>query len=191
MAWAPDYAEASDLTAYTRIPDESDDAQIALALSTSSRAVDRYCGRQFGLVAAPEVRYYKALFDRNRRKWTVQIDDLMTTTGLLLDGEPVVSPVLLPRNAAAKGRPWTELVLDTEPADVDEVAVTARWGWTTVPVSVKYATLQQAARFLKRRDAPFGVAGSPDAGSEIRLLAKVDPDVAVALNPFVRWWGAA
>ena len=48
------------------------------------------------------------------------------------------------------------------------------------------ATLLQASRLAARRDSPFGVAGSPDAGSEMRLLARVDPDVAVALEPYRR-----
>ena len=68
--------------------------------------------------------------------------------------------------------------------------VTARWGWAAVPSTIKQATLLQASRLLARRDAPFGIAGSPDVGSEIRLLARVDPDVAVAVAPYRRWWGA-
>jgi hypothetical protein len=39
----------------------------------------------------------------------------------------------------------------------------------------------QCARWNFRRDAPAGVAGSPDQGSEIRLLSRLDPDVAVSL----------
>jgi hypothetical protein len=59
-----------------------------------------------------------------------------------------------------------------------------------VPSAVKQACLIQASRFFTRRYAPFGVAGSPESGSEMRLLAKVDPDVAVILGPYVTWWGA-
>jgi hypothetical protein len=59
-----------------------------------------------------------------------------------------------------------------------------------IPDAVKAACLIQASRFFTRRYAPFGVAGSPDSGSEIRLLAKVDADVAVILGPFITWWGA-
>jgi len=55
-----------------------------------------------------------------------------------------------------------------------------------VPTTVKQATLLQASRVFARREAPFGVAGSPDMGSELRLLEKVDPDVAVMLVPYVR-----
>lgn len=60
----------------------------------------------------------------------------------------------------------------------------------TVPDSIKLACLLQASRFFIRREAPFGIAGSPEAGSELRLLAKVDPDVEVILGPYRSWWGA-
>jgi len=65
------------------------------------------------------------------------------------------------------------------------------WGWSAVPVPVKEATYLQASRFHSRRDSPYGIAGSPDQGSELRLLSRVDPDVAVSLSDFVRWWAAA
>lgn len=206
MAWAPDYVTAAELKAYERIPDTDDDAQVALAISAASRAVDRYCNRQFGLVASVEDRFYTPRWDKRRCRWVVDIDDLQTVVGLLvfadLDGSGDYATnltdygALKPVNAAAKSRPWTQLVvLPSSPvkpcAEEDSAQVTAKYGWTTVPTPVKQATLLQASRFLKRKDAPFGVAGSPDSGSEVRLLAKVDPDVAVVLGPYVRQWGAA
>lgn len=205
MAWAPDYASTADLKSYTRIQNAASDAQIALAISAASRAIDLHTHRQFGLVAAPEARYYTPRWDKDLRRWTVTIDDLQTTTGLVvmadLDdsgdyAEEIDAFALKPINAQPKGRPWTSFVVLPSStvlpcADQDSVEVTARFGWTTVPDPVKQATMMQAGRLLKRRDAPFGVAGSPDSGSEIRLLAKVDPDVAVSLSPYIRWWGAA
>jgi hypothetical protein len=70
------------------------------------------------------------------------------------------------------------------------VEVRATFGWTAIPDLVISATLLQAGRFASRRDSPYGIAGSPDTGSELRLLDKVDPDVAVMLAPLTRWWGA-
>jgi hypothetical protein len=180
MAWEPDYVEVSDLAGYVRIDDNVDDAQLALAITAASRAVDRHCRRQFGQVAAPEARYYRPKYSTRYGAWILVTDDLMTTTGLVVTG----TYTLYPRNAAAKARPWTSLHFDTEPDC--ELEVTARWGWTEVPDSVKQACLLQASRLFARRGAPFGIAGSPDAGSEMRLLAKVDPDVAVTLEPYRR-----
>jgi hypothetical protein len=200
MAWAPDYATALELKSYLRIDaaDTVDDAQVALAVTAASRAVDRHTNRQFGVVSAAEERSYTARWDRRRRRWVVDIDDLEDDTGLAVTTEDgtVDLHVLQPVNAPQTGRPWTRLVVDPDSAvqpnrDEDGVTVDAVWGWTAVPSTIKQATLLQASRFFARRNAPFGVAGSPDAGSEMRLLARVDPDVAVVLGPYVRQWAAA
>lgn len=204
MPWSPDYATLVEAKSYVRIPDVNDDAEIALAITAASRAIDRTCNRQFGLVATAEARFYTAVFDRKRGRWLVEIDDLQTSTGLVIkydtndDGtypDTVDKYALQPINGAANGRPWTQIVVHpdstTKPGPRENaVKVTAQFGWTTVPTPIKQATLLQASRVLARRDSPYGVAGSPEMGSEMRLLAKLDPDVAVAVGPYRRWWGA-
>lgn len=204
MAWAPDYATLAELKSFVRIDDLVDDAEVALTITAASRAIDKATNRQFGLAATAVDRYYAARFDRSRGRWVVDIDDLMTVTGLVVSfdsaddgtyGDPIDEYQLKPINATADERPWTQIVVHpsstTVPTGLEGgVEVTAQFGWTAVPAAIKEATLLQASRFLARRDAPFGVAGSPDAGSEVRLLARVDPDVAVAVAPYRRWWGA-
>lgn len=198
MAWEPDYVEVSDLAEYVGISDSDDDAQLGPAISAASRAVDRHCRRQFGLVAGPEARYYTPRWDSLRARWVVDIDDLMTTTGLSVAADlddsgdyatDLDAYALKPVNALVTGRPWTCLVVlpasASQPVGAeDSVEVTARFGWSAVPVAVEEACRLQASRVFKRRDAPFGIAGSPGSGSEMRLLAKVDPDVVVALEPY-------
>lgn len=202
MTWAPDYVTAPELKGFLRIDtaDTVDDAQLAIAITAASRAVDRVTNRQFGQVAAPEARLYTPRFDCSRLgstwptgRWLVRIDDLMDAAGLVVTTAAGTVDLFVkePVNAVVTGKPWTRLVIDPAAATVpkgtdNEVTVTAKFGWSAVPVPVKQATLLQAARLFKRRDAPFGVAGSPDAGSEVRLLARVDPDVAVTLRPYVR-----
>jgi hypothetical protein len=193
MAWKPDYATTAELKAFARITHTDSDAQVAIAVTAASRAIDEHCNRQFGIVATAEERLYTAQARTDRGRWVVDIDDLMTTTALVVEvaGDALTGYTLEPRNAAAEGKPWTRLVVDEDatvlPAgDEYEIAITASWGWTAVPTAVKQATLLQGSRFLSRRDSPYGVAGSPDIGSELRLLARVDPDVAVALRGFTR-----
>jgi hypothetical protein len=66
-----------------------------------------------------------------------------------------------------------------------------KWGWPTVPTPAKVATMLQTARLAARRDSPFGIAGSPSEGSELRLLATLDPDLKTSLTAFRRdWWAA-
>lgn len=201
MAWAPSYIEATDLADYARIPDTDDDVQLNLAISAASRAIDLRCRRQFGLVAA-EARYYTPRWSARLGLWVIPVDDVMSTTGLVVkldtagDGTYATTITsgtyqLRPRNAAVEGKPWTEIaILSTAaatPTGVDgEAQVTAPWGWTAFPDTIVQACLLQSSRFFSRRGAPFGIAGSPDTSSEMRLLAKVDPDVAVSLEPYRR-----
>lgn len=190
MAWAPDYCTLAEAKAFLHVDDTDDDVQIAVAISAASRTIDRYAGRQFGKVAVVETREYATVYDRHLGCYVAEIDDLQTTTGLIVLDENAVEVTdyaLAPENALQKGKPYERILTST----AGPFTITASWGWTAVPVSVKQATLLQAARFMARRDSPFGVAGSPAQGSELRLLARVDPDVAVSLDPYRRnWWAA-
>lgn len=198
MAWAPDYITTADLKSFLGITDAADDAALAQAISAACRGADQYCNRQFGQVAYPETRYYTAQYDRRKCRWVVFHDDAMSVSGFAVQvaAGPIDVYDMKPVNAAAKSQPWTFLVVDPTSTNrplgtEDEVAITALWGWSSVPTAVKQACLLQANRFFERRHSPYGVAGSPDVGSELRLLSRLDPDVAVALNPYRRWWAAA
>lgn len=196
MAWKPDYATADELASYLRIDDDLDDVELAGAVTAASRSIDDKTNRQFGLLDAPAARVYGAQWDRDRGQWFVEIDDLMTTTGLTIStpAGAIVAYELTPVNAAADGKPWTRLYVAAASAvlpaidstGIARVTVTARWGWAAVPAPIKAACLLQGARFFTRRNAPFGVAGSPELGSELRILAKLDPDVAVMVKPYKR-----
>ena len=73
------------------------------------------------------------------------------------------------------------LALEAATEAVDLACGTTSVQFDPVPSSVKLAVLLQASRWVKRREAPFGIAGSPEMGNELRLLAKLDPDVMVLL----------
>lgn len=199
MTWAPDYTTTADLRGYLRISDETDDVQLALAITAASRAVDQLAGRQFGSVAVAERRIYDGCYDRDACRWFVEIDDLMTITNLVVAADPgndrtytgtTTDYELRERNAPSLGLPWTRLDVGVTPAGrASLVAVTGIWGWSAVPPTIEQATLIQAARVFKRRVAPFGVAGpTSDQAPGLRLLAKIDPDVEVMLRPYRRRW---
>lgn len=195
--WKPNYVTADEAKEYLRIPaaDTADDVRLGLDVAAASRAIDRATNRQFGKLEAAAVRYYTAEYDCDRG-WFVTIDDLQDLTGVEVtsSGNTITDYRLAPLNAAGDGRPFTELVFGStvRPAtSYGGVSVLASFGWSAVPDTIKDAALLQTARFFKRSDAPFGVAGSPESGSEMRLLAKVDPDVAVMVSDYVRRWWAA
>lgn len=211
MAWQPDYVTTAELKTYLGISDAADDTALGTAITAASRAVDRVCNRQFGVVASAEARYYVwdgAVFGRSKRPF-ISIDDLQSLTNLAVgvdnDNDEVWESVIVndtdfdlwPYNAVAIGKPWTHLILrsggsviSTFPIYERSIKVTGIFGWTAVPTTVKQAVLIQANRFFQRKHSPYGIAGSPDTGSELRLLDRVDPDVAMMLKDYRRVWGA-
>lgn len=205
MPWKPDYVTLDEAKANLRIPpaDTADDADLQLHITAASRNIDRFAGRQFGKVESSVARYYTACWDREARRWYVDVDDLHDAAGLAVayddagDGTyslEVTGAVLEPRNAAADGEPWTRLRLtaDTRLSTTpDAIRVTsAGWGWAEVPKPVRDGVHLQVNRFFVRRNSPYGVAGSPELGNEMRLLNKLDPDVEVMVRPFQRYWAA-
>lgn len=201
MTWAPDYATTTELAAFARIEDSADAAQQGKAIAAASRAIDEHTHRQFGQVPAAEPRLYTARWSTSRGAWVVPIDDLMTMTGFALaadrDGDGVfetvltAAAVLRPHNAAQEGRPWTEVLIrptsSAQPTgDNGAVQGIGRWGWSAIPLAVNEACLMQANRLMFRRDAPHGIAGSPQNGAELRMLARLDPDVVTHLKNYNR-----
>lgn len=190
MVWKPDYLTLAEGKAFLRITDTVDDVEIAGWISSGSRAIDKRCNRQFGSLAAPAVRTYRRppFYDLTTGFWIIEIDDVQDTTGALINGTALATSggTLLPDNAPADGLPYTAVGFTTWPypsAPGAPVAntLTMRWGWTTVPPQVPAALKLQMNRWNVRRDSPLGVAGSPDQGSELRLLARLDPDVVTIL----------
>ena len=213
MAWEPLYISLDDFKHYLRISEEdvTDDTELLLAITGASRAVDKCCSdipnglgyfRQFGLVDSTEPRYYTPRWDAKLIRWVIEIDDLMTTTGLQIfidttndnnHNQQITNYVLRPQAAITENRPWTQIAIShsstIQPTYfTDSAKVTARWGWTTVPDTIELATQIQAHRFFKRRTAPFGVTGSNTSRSnrEIPTPAQVDPDVEAMLYPYRR-----
>lgn len=191
MTWAPDYVDMVNFRAFVNVDDTNDDTELGVALTSASRAIDDHCNRQFGRTAGAEERFYTAWYDYERRAWVVDVDDFMSVVDLsvsIVDVGAVTTFVKEPINAAAKGKPWERLLFtaasEFQPTGAEhEISVTANpWGWSAVPVPVEQATLLQGSRFAARRSSPYGVAGSPENGSELRLLSRVDPDVAVSLR---------
>ena len=168
------------------------------ATETASRMIDRAANRQFGLLSSSEFRWYATIWLRDR--WIVKIDDLMPRTSLKIEtvdplGNPVaeVSEYLLtPRNAGAKGRPWTQIEIPVSSSvlpDCNGVQVTARFGWTAEPEPIKDATLIQAARIYNRRnsiDGPLSSERVDDIAYTYGAAAEPDTDVSGMIAPFRR-----
>jgi hypothetical protein len=197
------YATLAELRAYVGIPvaDTADDTNLTLALDSASAQVDAYCGRSFTIDAAVVARSYTPSSDTG-----VDIDPVATLTGLVVETDDDDNGTfettwtvgtdfrVEPANAAALAVPWTRLVavgakvFPTSNRYFPGLRVTAKYGWPGAPPSpVKQATLILAVKLFKRKDAPFGVAGTAEYGSEMRILPG-DLDAERLLNPYRRSW---
>lgn len=197
MPWAPDYVTADDVAVFAHVDDDVDAIAFARAATTASRAIDRATHRQFGRTES-EARFYTPRWSHTRQAWVIETDDVLSVTEVAVDpGDGIwaavelAQVVLLERNAAVESRPYERVAVRsahmppfTYPTDC--ARVTGIFGWDSVPVAIEEATLLQASRLAVRRDSPFGVAGSPESGSEVRLLARLDPDVLTSVGDYVR-----
>lgn len=197
MAWAPDYVTLDEMRGYHRIADSLDDVQLGFAVTTASRIVDHVTSRQFGQGPAAETRVYRndeISYSQTMNRWRIRVDDIGDPGSVVLTigGEVVTDVEFDPPNAIENGRVVERLFVRSMSFDNGRpgpASVQTQFGWPSIPTTVTQATLLQAARLIRRREAPFGIAGSPDAGgSELRLLAMADPDVMVALRPYRRDW---
>lgn len=211
--WKPAYASLDLMKDWLRLrgelDDTEDDALLTLALSASSRAVDAACVRQFGKVASPVTRTYPMRWSRTLRAHVADIDDLIDLTGLTVstdDGATTLTTdqyKLRPRNADADGMVYTYIVITHGVSGCGcgsgfgfgfgfgsvchrELTAAAPWGWNAFPDVIVEATLLQASRLNIRRDSPYGIAGGPDSGTEMRLLERLDPDIAPIVTAYVR-----
>lgn len=185
MPWKPSYVDDQDLADFVRAA--VDDPYVGTYGTAACRAVDDLCNRQFGRFdSAVELTYdgcYAALMGD---RWLVMTDDIpdLAGTTVTVDGTSVAAGVDgyqgWPRNAVATGTPYLGLTFATRP--YGDVVVENRFGWLAIPAQVTAAVWLQVNRWHIRRESPYGTAGSPAEGSEVRLSARLDPDVRAVLR---------
>lgn len=179
------------------------EALLERALNATSRAIDKHCGRRFWVDAAVVAREY-----RPSDAGVVFVDDISTRTGVIVKtdttGDGTFATTwdaddfdLEPRNAdvVASGSTgdaysfWQITAIDDKTFPLSSrratLQVTAKFGWSAVPVDVEEACILKAASLFKRKDAPFGVAGFDTFGA-VRITRR-DPDVLELLQGFVRF----
>jgi len=193
MAITNGYATLEEVKAVLRLTDNVDDTLLELCTEAASRQVDGHCERVF-YQTNEEIRYFTA-----RNSYEVEIDDLVSLTTLETapDGQAFDQTwsapeyQLEPLNGIASGivqprtliRAIDDLLFPTIGGEA-LVKVTGVFGWDSVPIAVKQATIMQATRLYKRYDSPLGVLGFGDLG--VVRISRVDPDIGALLMPYRR-----
>jgi len=197
MAITNGYATLAELKSYLKIDDSVEDALLEQIIESASRMVDDLANRSFTVPAATSVRYY---YPRN--VYTLPIDDLANTTGLVVQTDPDstgtyattltldVDYLLEPLNAAPEGRPYTFVrIVGSRSWGFSQIAtarpavkITGRFGWPAIPDAITQATLILSADLYKRKDSVGGVLGLSEMGA-IRM-SPLGRDVAKIVRAY-------
>lgn len=196
MAITNGYASLAEVKAALRITDNVDDALLEMAVESASRLIDGYACRQF-YSSGTATRYFVAQDD-----YIVEVDDLANGTVVIQtaqDADGVFDTTwdtddyqLEPLNQILDGIGWAFTTIRAVgeylwPISGGEalIKVTGVFGWPSVPIAIKQASIIQASRIYKRLDSPLGVAGFSDMGV-LRVSTNLDPDVSQLVMPYKR-----
>lgn len=199
MAITNGYATLEDVKLAARIPDEIDDVLLELAIESASREIDSYVERVF-FSFGTDTRVYVP-----RTSNVVETDDIISVTTLKTstDADGVFDQTftesdfqLEPLNGLAGGieTPFTRIraVGDFffpvfQPRDIPTgratIEVTGVFGFPSIPIAIKQATVLASLRAYKRYESPTGVLGFSDMGV-VRVGARLDPDVQRLVEPY-------
>lgn len=193
-----DYCTLAELKARLTITDSDDDGILSAVIEAVSRQIDKETKRRFYTTASNEIRYYTP----RSGNMLFPNDDILSIDTFECDddGDGTYDETwqntdyyLQPYNAALDGRPY--LWIETTPIGdysftlmKKSVKLTGKFGYCAIadlPYPIREACLLQCERIFKRKDAPFGVAGTPELGM-LRLQAELDPDVQKLIAPYKR-----
>jgi hypothetical protein len=189
------YATLAELKSWLNITNSTDDTLLENAITAASRQIDGHTHRRF--YAATETRYFTP-----NNGASLLVDDLLTVTTLKQDDDgdgtfeitwATTDYVLWPRSAAYHNPPGPYWEIRTTPVGSyaftriqDNIQIAGSWGYSSsAPADVKQACLIQSGRLFRRKDSPYGVAGTTALGAAIMIKGELDPDAAALLAPFV------
>ena len=199
------YISAADLKSYIGLTGSGQDTNISNAITAASRQIDRICNRRFWQDSSVQVKTFTPISNI-----FLEVPDISTTTGLIVkldttdDGSydktltintdfivMPTNPILL-GTGSGEHKPYTEIrILNTrsserfDPSIINNVQITAKYGFAIVPEAVEQATRIQALRLFKRKDTPYNVFGNDETGT-IELFNKFDPDAMALLKDYRR-----
>jgi hypothetical protein len=195
MAIVNGYLTIDEAVSYIGVNETRDTTELEDVVTSVSRLIDRYCGRQF-FQSTATARTFDSLDGLHVEFGP--FNDLVSATTVAYDSnddgtyESTVSASgyqLLPTtNTAPIDEPYTALKLingSTFPYSpaasgrVGLIRITGNWGWGEVPAEVKQAARLMVAEVAKLQDAPLGIAGMGEYG--VTRVSRYMPARAVQL----------
>jgi len=191
MAIVNGYATLQELKTWLGITGATDDARLELAIEGASRAIDTECSRRF---FATTLTKFFATDDPMRCDVD---DDLLSVTSISVDANGMRSYEALAGTdyeLEPEVAPYRQVYIapgSSQSFPVEQrraVRVVGSWGYNATgshPQAINRACLILATRYFKRKDAPFGVLGTPELGF-MRVTSR-DPEVRALLQPYRRY----
>jgi hypothetical protein len=180
----------------TDVSDPVDDGIFESMAEAISRAIDNELGRRFYVNGTDEDRYYTP-----GNAYILDIDDVVSVAQIATDeaqDRTYLTPWsgtdydLWPYNAVLESRPYMEIQVRSTgnyrfwPGQARSVKVTGTFGFSaTAPAPIREATLLAAEKLFRRKDAIFGVVGSPVFGT-LKQIIKDDPELHMLLDGYRR-----
>lgn len=193
-----DFPTVADLQDFAR--SEIPTADTALYTSALAAAISEIrSGTQRNLVLAPVTATARVFVPSSRMH--LRIDDAVSITSVVNKGVTLTGFQTLPLNgvsASGEYRPIEQIDLingdlfeygDDNAAEAT-CTVVARWGWSTIPEPIRFATLILAKDILSNRDVRFGLVAVTDAAG---IGARTNAEVRAAIHAHrrVEAWGIA
>jgi len=201
MAITNGYATLADVKLAARITDTIDDQILELAIESASREIDSYTERVF-FSSSPTTRIYVP-----RDTTLCETDDIVSVTTVkistaadgVFDQTLTASDFQLePLNGIAGGitTPFTQVRAVGDfffpvyqprftPSGRATVEITGVFGFPSIPIAIKQATVLASLRAYKRYESPTGVLGFSDTGV-VRIGIRLDPDDQRLVEPYRR-----
>ena len=186
MAIVNGYATLAQIKAYLSTASTNDDSRLELAIEAASRAIDNFTRRVFFSTSA--IRFFEA----EEPDYLSLPDDLLSVTEIAVDtGDRQYVAFgpndfeLEPGTAPYSSVYTSHLATLNFPHGRRGVRINGSWGYNATgshPQAINQACLILAVRFFKRRDAAFGVIGTPELGFS-RVSSK-DPEVNSLLTQY-------
>ncbi len=201
MAITNGYCTLAEIKAFVNITDAINDNELEDAVNSASRQIDAFTGRKFYADGSTSAKLY-----RTRNPYHVTVDDISTSTGLVVkyddneDGtfDTTVAAsdfALLPLNGEAfgiAGLGFTSIELFTDGSNEFPttqtnnrplIQITANWGFSAVPEPVRQACLMLSSENFAMRNTPLGIAGVGEFGV---LAVRQNRQITRMLDPYRR-----
>ncbi len=192
MAVGDPYISVEDMKSMLGITNDDEDAELTRAVMAAYRAIDNSAGKRSFWLTDLQTRTIET--DRRivpvRRTPTpyykLIVPDIGATAGFAVTG--FAGAALMETTELLEGRPIKAIRLPWGSTfTYGEIAITAQWGWPSVPDDIIWANQTQAQRYYRRKGSPEGIAGTPEWG--LVTIPRLDPDVRKIVTDYQRSWG--